>query len=527
MIAKARAFTHGWRRVILITMAAVILLSIYSLYCYALSDSRGVLIFSLMVSILFVGAYAAASVWRLKQGLRVEIVFLFAVVSLGFLFSIVFAPSTVPDEMYHFQSSYKMSNLLLFVSTASDSLLVRSDDANMIAQLFAGGNLLDPGHYYGVLSSPFFVEDPSLVPIDPVSDFDFGSNPPQVKLASGMGIALGRLLHLGSYPTFYLGRAFNFLFFVGLVYLAMRVTPVGKRVMMAVALLPMTLHVASSYSYDAGIIGLGFLLTGLCLRAVLGSGSISRRLCVSIALVAVLMAPCKIVYVVLILAVIAIPESRFSSKKNAILYKSGVLVLSLISVSVMRMASLAQVAGLDVGSDELYVRGEESGSLYTLKGILSDPVGTVLIYLRTFDSMGDMYLGTVVGRSLGWFQADLEAPWYIAVAFLFVLALSAVRWRKDGVLISSRNRAFFICLVGAGWLAIMLSMLVGWTFDSESVIQGVQGRYLLPMLPLLLIAFQSGNLEANKDYSWKIVWLASLLDCGYLMRILTTVMSVG
>ena len=34
----------------------------------------------------------------------------------------------------------------------------------------------------------------------------------------------------------------------------------------------MTLHLASSYSYDAGIMGLAFLLTGMCLRAVYGEG---------------------------------------------------------------------------------------------------------------------------------------------------------------------------------------------------------------------------------------------------------------
>lgn len=61
--------------------------------------------------------------------------------------------------------------------------------------------------------------------------------------------------------------------FAVLVYSAVRITPIGKNVMMTAGLLPMTLHLASSYSYDAGIIGLAFLLTGMCLRAVYGEGS--------------------------------------------------------------------------------------------------------------------------------------------------------------------------------------------------------------------------------------------------------------
>lgn len=526
MLSGARALLQ--KENLPIALAAFAVLLVHSLYCYSVSDSRGVLVFSLVVSALFLSLYIGVSVWRSRREVRIEALFLIAVLCLGILYSAVFAPSTVPDEVYHYQSSYYLSDLLLFSNPTVDSMPVRADDAHLIDFFLERGCLLTPDQYVGIFSSPLVVQDPSLVYIDPVSDFDFGSNPPQVKIASALGISLARLLHFGSYPTFYTGRLFNFMFFVALVYLAIRITPVGKRAMIAVALLPMTLHVASSYSYDAGIIGFGFLLTGLCLRAIYGEGAISKRLCVSIALVAVLLAPCKMVYAILMLMVLAVPSRRFSSRKNSYVFKGATIVLAIASVVVLRLPSLLQIVGFGseaVGESVVNVRGTETGTFYSLFSVLSDPIDTILIFLRTFDSMGDMYIGTAIGRSLGWFQGDLLAPWYVAIAFLFVLVLSCVRWSKDCIQVSKRNRIFFATLVVVGWLAIMLSMLTGWTFDSEVVIQGVQGRYLLPLLPLFLVAFQSKGIVASKDYSWTVVGLAGFFNCLYLMRLLTAVMS--
>lgn len=510
------------RRCALISVTAFVVLLVNALYWYASSDSRFVLAFSIALAISLVAIYAVVSVMRTRRKVRIETVFLLVAIGTGVLYMLVFAPSTVPDEMYHFESSYKLADYLLFLNPTVDSMLVRADDAQMIEFLFDGSNLLNAGQYQAISASSILVQDPSLVSIEPVSTFDWGSNPPQVKIVSALGIVLARLLNLGSYPLFYLGRLFNLLFFIGLVYLAIRATPVGKRIMVAVALLPMTMHLASSYSYDAGIIGFGFLLTGLCLRAIYGEGLMSARLGVAIGVVAVLLAPCKVVYAMFAFLVFAIPVRRFSCKRDARLFKFGIIALVAISVLGLRVSSLIQMAGVgagSAGSTALSERGTETGTFYTLSALISQPVNTVLLFLRTFDSMGDNYLGTTVGRSLGWFQSDIAAPWYVAVAFLFVLAFASVRCSRDAVCVEGWHRFLFAGIVIAAWLGIMLSMLLGWTFDYELVIQGVQGRYLLPLLPLLLIAAQTVSLESKKDQTWAVLWSMLFLNCLYLTRL--------
>ena len=111
------------------------------------------------------------------------------------------------------------------------------------------------------------MNDASRVAVEPVSSFDWTANPPYIKLPSALGIVLATLLNLGSFPLFYLGRFFNLLMFAALAYFAVRITPVGKNAMMVAGLLPMTLHLASSYSYDAGIMGFGLPIDGYVLAS--------------------------------------------------------------------------------------------------------------------------------------------------------------------------------------------------------------------------------------------------------------------
>ena len=68
------------------------------------------------------------------------------------------------------------------------------------------------------------------------------------------------MLHLGFAPALFLGRLANLLLFAALPALAVKVAPFGKRVFTVAALLPMTLHLAASFSRDAPLLGLCFAL---------------------------------------------------------------------------------------------------------------------------------------------------------------------------------------------------------------------------------------------------------------------------
>ena len=371
-------------RVDMILIAVVAVMTIHALYCYSFSDSRLALAFSCVSVIVVAFAYLLIRALESRVRHRVEMAFLVGLISCGLLYSVVFAPGTVPDETYHFEASYKLADYIMLQGPTVDSLPVRADDSAVGRHASIMGSRIRqvplghrPVRLFRERRIPCCCRARLFVRLD--------CEPPYIKLPSALGIVLATLLNLGSFPLFYLGRFFNLLMFAALAYFAVRITPVGKNAMMVAGLLPMTLHLASSYSYDAGIMGLAFLLTGMCLRAVYGEGLMSRKEKAGIVVVAVLLAPCKVVYTVIVLLVILIPRKRFSSTAASARFKAIAIGCALLSVLVFRAAGLLQMAGVASSSTAEGSRGDEYGTFYSLSGLVSDPLNTVLLFLRTFD----------------------------------------------------------------------------------------------------------------------------------------------
>ncbi len=81
-----------------------------------------------------------------------------------------------------------------------------------------------------------------------------------------MGILVGRLLRLPPIAIFYLGRLFNLAVWLGLVFLAIRSTPIFPWVLLALALLPMSIFQGASNSTDSLLIALSLLWIASTMR---------------------------------------------------------------------------------------------------------------------------------------------------------------------------------------------------------------------------------------------------------------------
>ena len=350
--------------------------------------------------------------------------------------------------------------------------------------------------------------------------FSLGGENAIAKIGSVVGILLVKLFGLGAYLLFYLGRLLFSLFFVVLVVAAIHITPIGKNVMMGIALLPMALHLAASYSYDGSAIALSSLLIALALRAVLGEGKLDRPTMVALAIVSALLAPCKAVYVLEVGLVLFIPQKRFSSKSSAFLYKGAVIFLA---VSAAAIAKLTMITKVSAGTSTFAFPGETTFSLATL---ISDPLGTASLFFRTFDVSGGSYWMTAIGSNLGWLQANLGMPAFLMGAYVLALLYAVQRSDDDAIELRSWQRMLFAAVAAAVWLAVMLSMAVSWTPTSAATIQGVQGRYILPVLPLLLLAFRSRRLAASGDSFGFVLIALCLFNTLFMIRFMALALMV-
>lgn len=269
-----------------------------------------------------------------------RLVFVLAV-AFGVLYGAVLPPYAAPDEKYHINQSFtlacrwanffsddewRMGNVPIEMSYR------RENDFNAQLQdeettVFSWQELAENVFTLSPDSYDSHVE---------LAEYQTDRNP-TLYVVSAAAVFLGFLLHLGFVPVLLLGRLANLLAFAALASLAVRFAPFGRRVFAAAALLPMTLHLAASFSRDALLLGLAFLFTSLCMQAVFADEGhpVTLPHLLSLGAAGVLLAPAKLVYLPLAALFLLIPNVRLGArawaKKGVYLAACCVLALCLNS----------------------------------------------------------------------------------------------------------------------------------------------------------------------------------------------------
>lgn len=433
---------------------------------------------------------------------------------LGAFFCFLMPPGTVPDEPVHFQNAYYYSDVFLGESPQAGSLLIRECDSCGVYYTNDDGQnnySAERSDYKKIISNwSWSADDTQIVLIQGDSQdspsSSISSNPFWIRLPAAIGITLARLFGLGAYPLYYLGRLLSLTAFLLMTWYAIKITPVGKSIFMTVALLPMTMQLASSYSYDSIIISLSLLLSAFCLEAIYGGGTISFGNCIGIGILTILLAVPKVVYALIGFSILLVPSKRFSSRRNEMLAKAAIPLIFVCFTMAVESNTFLKLSGSSAASgDGLDHKGSETGHFVTLSDIVQHPRHALGVFFNTLAAYGDFWFFGMITGPLGWFQGGLAAPNVVAVFFFLVLVLSTFASNVDCVIPSAIQRVGYIFVVCVIALAVVASMWLGWTFDNDIVIQGVQGRYFLPVLPLLLFALRPKNMRYQGISSGRVL----------------------
>ena len=267
------------------------------------------------------------------------------VLGFGLLYCAVLPPYAAPDEKYHINQSFtlacrwanlfseedwRMGNVPINTSYRREhdqNALLQNENTTVFTWQEMTENLL-------TLSPDAFDSHVEL------AEYQTDRNP-LLYLVSAAGVFLGFVLRLGFVPTLLLGRLANLLLFAALAAVAVRWAPFGRRVLAAAALLPMTLHLAASFSRDSVLLGLAFAFTGLCLRAIFGDEGkpMAAPLALGLALCGVLLAPAKVVYLPLAALFLLVPAVRLG--RRPALKKAAYALACLALVFLLNGAMLA------------------------------------------------------------------------------------------------------------------------------------------------------------------------------------------
>lgn len=132
----------------------------------------------------------------------------------------------------------------------------------------------------------------------------------------------------------------------------------------------------------------------------------------------------------------------------------------------------------------------------------------------------DTILRGLLGGKLSWL--DININWSLLIVFLIILLL-LVNVKGDAPVFTRKNRTFiaFSCL--GSLLLIMFSMMVGYTTMDCDHIQGIQGRYFLPLAPALFSLFSTAMVSVDHNRSCKIWETMMVIESLVVVQAITMI----
>lgn len=272
--------------------------------------------------------------------------------------------------------------------------------------------------------------------------------------------------------VFYLGRTANLLVAVLVIALAIHLVPRASLLIAAVSLLPMALFLFGSWSADAITIALAILVAALWFRSIESREMVTVRETVAITIAGLALALCKPVYFLLGLTAFAVPGSRFRSRGHRAGF-AGAAVGATVAGTLVA-AGYARSGFYNIRAD---LPVDPSAQL---RCMASDPIRFLGVLLGDLIANGRVYIEGVIGR-LGW--NDLKLPAWLIVLELLVVLIVALSGAME---LGPARRIVAIGIAAATVVVILVSQYLVWSIICGDKLEGVQGRYFVPIAVLAL-----------------------------------------
>ena len=438
--------------------------------------------------------------------------FLISALVLAFVYSFLIPPFCVPDERAHIDAVYTISNEMLGINEipASGRIYKRADDIDATKE-----NTMDvtTERYRETFENIFGKSADETLQVayadNPVGNVTFLNY-----LPAAVGFTIARLLHFNTMTMIMFGRWMNALASILLMWIAIRKLPFGKASFAVFGLFPIILQQVASCSYDGILLGAMFVYFAYAFSLMYSKQKSICDFGIMLMTGGFAAAACKGgVYIPLLGLVLLVCWEIGNNLKERIGWTLG----AAIPVGLVFIGQFSQrIWGMFVRtSGSAYRSGVE---LYNLSDLIHEPNKLIRIYQNTIATQGDVQLQQALGGKLG--RLNIYIPWYILIVFL-ILALIAAMKQKDEKTYIKKGQRWFIVLLGAVSAALtMMSMLLAWTQNTYNYVTGLQGRYFLPVVGILLLVVRNGKLvQASKDKTAVVrgAVLMNILVCGFVL----------
>lgn len=420
----------------------------------------------------------------------------------GSLYLLITPPFQVADEYQHYFRSYQVSELTLISQRKIADCHGR--EITKTASLCVGGTL-PLGVFLTAKNSSSvdlrFQPEKKQNPADLLALLNYRLNPKNRRFVSfanaaiyppipyipqALGMATGRLLKQPAIVLIYLGRLSNLLTWTALIYLTIKIIPFYKWLIFLLALTPMSLFQAASLSADAFTNGISFLFIATILNFSFSETKfLQTRQIITLGILAILLTVSKSVYFTLLFLYFLIPISKLETTKKywttfALLLTTTFTPLAAWSFFVKKALYVPLNAGAQVSPN------------LQLTSILKNPLEFAGILINSLIKYGNYGIEQFIGR-LGWL--DTALPPFLIISYAPLLLVVAITTYHPQIWLSFRQKIIIFVIATLNSILIALAMYLTWTPVGWKTIEGVQGRYFIPIAPLFFLLLYNQKIK--------------------------------
>ncbi|MCB0685627.1 MAG: DUF2142 domain-containing protein, partial [Saprospiraceae bacterium] len=321
-------------------------------------------------------------------------------------------------------------------------------------------------------------------------------------------------LRLPPLIIFYGARLFTLFIWIFFMHQLIKSLKYYRWLMTFLVLLPMTLFVSIGISADVMTNLWAFGFMGFILNQMHLNRLWTYRDFLWASLFVFMLASAKLVYMLLIFLFLLIPVRRFS-RPNSVWLSFGALLLMGMTVAIFWAKSITTTY-IPYDQYNLAFRNfldlPRCANMHDQFNYLTSHhlyAGKVFInsLVETFPMYYSGYIGT-----FGWLDTKLP-DWsiHLSYAILFLFALVG----NHGHIFKWQQRIILLVTACITTMALLMSQLLSWECVGSDVIKTIQGRYFIPIFPLLFLAISGVFKIPGTQKRWSKVTLL------YLVIILT------
>ena len=305
---------------------------------------------------------------------------------------------------------------------------------------------------------------------------------------NGLGLFLGRALHLNYWMTWSLGRLTGLLAYILIGYFAIRRLRSGKMIAAAVLMIPQQIFQAANYTYDPGVTA--FLVLGCAYFFAQwqeGDRKISGKDQTIMIASFFLGCQAKLIYFPVALIPLLLPKEKFASPKARKHF--NIMVICSVALMIL-MFALPFVMGDGAGDDR---GGEGVNAFGQVQYILTHPLeyaSTLIHFLGRYLHPNEAYGYLTFFAYFGGTRDE--------VICLIVMAAAAFLDRDEtdeGLGREIGRRAVIEFTLFATLVLVATSLYISFTEVGSNSIAGCQPRYLTPLIFPAMMALTSSRIR--------------------------------